>query len=147
MVSLWLAASAGAAALAITSGKTVLSGGAAFGAAAGILFSAGDVATKAAVSGRDHPVVAPAILAFYAGATVVLQLGFQRGGALTTAGIATLGTNAIPIAAAMTLFAEPLPEGVLGVIRWFPSRQPSPAPSLSRQGALHRQSAGCDRPP
>jgi transcription elongation factor GreA len=47
----------------------------------------------------------------------VLQLGFQRGGALTTAGIATLGTNAIPIAAAMILFGEPLPNGPLGVVR------------------------------
>jgi hypothetical protein len=44
-------------------------------------------------------------------------MGFQRGRALTTAGIATLATNAIPIAAAMTLFAEPLPAGPLGVVR------------------------------
>lgn len=117
LIALWLAVSAGAAAIAITSGKTVLSGGAAFGVAAGILFSAGDVATKAAVSGGDHLVLAPTILAFYAGGTVVLQLGFQRGRALTTAGIATLGTNAIPIAAAMTLFSEPLPAGALGLVR------------------------------
>jgi hypothetical protein len=44
-------------------------------------------------------------------------MGFQRGRALTTAGIATLGTNAIPIGAAMTLFAEPLPGGLLGLLR------------------------------
>lgn len=116
-IAIWLAASAGAAAGAIVFGRSALGGGAAFGVAAGILFAAGDVATKAAVSGSNHLAVAPAILGFYAGGTIVLQLGFQRGRALTTAGIATLGTNAIPIAAAMTLFAEPLPGGVLGLVR------------------------------
>jgi hypothetical protein len=117
LIGLWLGASAGAAALAIGSSAAVLSGGAAFGLAAGILFAAGDVATKAAVSGGDHLAVAPAIISFYAAGTIVLQMGFQRGRALTTAGIATLGTNAIPIAAAMTLFAERLPAGALGVVR------------------------------
>lgn len=116
-IGLWLAASAAAAAAAVTSGRRVLPGGAAFGVGAGILFAAGDIATKAAVSGGDHVAVAPTIVGFYAGGTVLLQLGFQRGRALTTAGIATLGTNAIPIAAAMTLFAEPLPAGPLGVVR------------------------------
>lgn len=117
LIALWLGASAGAAALAVTSGATVLRGGAAFGVAAGILFAAGDVGTKAAISGGDHLAVAPALVGFYASGTIVLQMGFQRGRALTTAGIATLGTNAIPIAAAMTLFAEPLPDGPLGVVR------------------------------
>jgi hypothetical protein len=117
LIALWLAASAGAATLAVTSGATVLRGGAAFGVAAGILFAGGDIATKAAVSGGGHLAVAPAIMGFYAAGTIVLQMGFQRGRALTTAGIATLGTNAIPIAAAMTLFAEPLPDGPLGGVR------------------------------
>jgi hypothetical protein len=117
LIALWLGASAGAAALAVGSGATALGGGAAFGLAAGVLFAAGDVATKAAVSGGDHLVVAPTIVAFYAAGTIVLQMGFQRGRALTTAGIATLATNAIPIAAAMTLFAEPLPDGPFGIVR------------------------------
>lgn len=117
LIALWLGASAGAAALAISSGATVLRGGAAFGLAAGILFAGGDVATKAVVSSGDHVAVIPAISGFYAAGTLVLQMGFQRGRALTTAGIATLGTNAIPIAAAMTLFAEPLPNGPLGIVR------------------------------
>jgi hypothetical protein len=117
LIALWLAASAGIATLAITWGAALLGGGAPFGVAAGILFAAGDIATKAAVSGGDHLAVAPAIVLFYAAGTTVLQLGFQHGRALTTAGIATLGTNAIPIAAAMTLFAEPLPDGPLGPIR------------------------------
>jgi len=116
-IALWLGGSAAAAAVALGSGRSALPGGAAFGLAAGILFAAGDVSTKAAVSGEGHIVLAPAIVGFYAGGTIVLQLGFQRGRALTTAGIATLGTNAIPIAAAMTLFSEPLPDGLLGVVR------------------------------
>jgi hypothetical protein len=117
LIALWLGASTAAAALAVTSGATVLPDGAAFGVAAGILFAGGDVATKAAVDSGGHAAVAPVALGFYTAGTIVLQVGFQRGRALTTAGIATLGTNAIPIAAAMTLFSEPLPGGPLGVVR------------------------------
>ena len=116
-IALWLGASAAAAALAIGWGIARAEAGAVLGAAAGILFAAGDVATKVMVGGGDHVLIAPAMVSFYAAGTAALQLGFQRGRALTTAGIATLGTNAIPIAAAMTLFAEPLPEGPLGVLR------------------------------
>jgi hypothetical protein len=118
LVAMWLGASAGAAAIAMTLAKTVLQGGVAFGVAAGILFGAGDVCTKVMVGeGGEHFVIVPAVIAFYGAGTIVLQIGFQRGSALTTAGIATLGTNAIPIAAAMTIFAEPLPGGLLGALR------------------------------
>jgi hypothetical protein len=116
-IAMWLGASAVAAVLAITSGATVLRGGAAFGVAAGVLFGAGDVSTKVMVGGGNHVAIAPAVIGFYGAGTIVLQMGFQRGRALTTAGIATLGTNAIPIAAAMTLFEEPLPAGPLGGLR------------------------------
>lgn len=116
-IALWLGASAAAAALAIGWGIARAEAGAVLGAAAGIFFAAGDVATKVMVGGGDHVLIAPAMVSFYAAGTAALQMGFQRGRALTTAGIATLGTNAIPIAAAMTLFAEPLPEGPLGVLR------------------------------
>ena len=50
-------------------------------------------------------------------AFVALQLGFQRGGALATAGTATLLTNALPIAAGIALFHERLPGGALGDVR------------------------------
>jgi hypothetical protein len=116
-IGMWLGASAAAAALAVTSGATVLRDGAAFGVAAGILFAAGDVSTKVMVDGGGQAAVAPAVIGFYAAGTIILQMGFQRGRPLATAGIATLGTNAIPIAAATTLFAEPLPGGLLGVVR------------------------------
>jgi hypothetical protein len=48
---------------------------------------------------------------------VALQLGFQRGGALATAGVATLFTNAVPIAAGMVVFGDGIPTGTLGVVR------------------------------
>ena len=53
-IAMWLGASTGAAVLAVTSGATVIRGGAAFGLAAGILFAAGDVSTKVVVEGGDH---------------------------------------------------------------------------------------------
>ena len=57
------------------------------------------------------------LIAFYGAGTAVLQAGFQRGGALTTAGLATLLTNALPIAAGMIVFREPLPGGWVGAVR------------------------------
>ena len=60
---------------------------------------------------------ARAMLAAQGLAFVALQFGFQRGGALATAGTATLLTNAVPIAAGVFLFNEHLPGGMLGVVR------------------------------
>jgi hypothetical protein len=61
--------------------------------------------------------LAPVMVVCYGAGTMLLQMGFQRGGALVTAGLATLLTNAIPIAAGMTIFHEPLPEGAFGALR------------------------------
>lgn len=116
-VGLWLAASAGAAAVAIRLLPRLVGAGAAFGLATGLLFAAGDVATKSAVEEGGHVAFVAALLACYAAGTGVLQAGFQRGDPLTTAGIATLFTNALPIAAGMTIFGEPLPGGWLGAVR------------------------------
>jgi enterochelin esterase-like enzyme len=115
--AVWMAASAGFAALAAGPAANVFARGAGLGSAAGILYAAGDVGTKAAVSGGFHVAFVPALLACHGLAFVALQLGFQRGSALTTAGLATLWTNALPIAAGMTVFGEPLPGGLLGVAR------------------------------
>jgi hypothetical protein len=54
------------------------------------------------------------LVACYAAGTSVLQAAFQHGSALTAAGIATLVTNAVPIAAGFVLFAEALPPGARG---------------------------------
>jgi S-formylglutathione hydrolase FrmB len=110
--AVWMVASAVVAAVAASPATA-----AGLGTAAGILYAAGDVGTKAAVSGSFHVWFVPALLACHGLAFVALQLAFQRGSALTSAGIATLWTNALPIAAGMVVFGEPLPGGVLGVAR------------------------------
>jgi hypothetical protein len=115
-VALWTAGSIIAAVLCIRLLPRVTGPGAAFGLAAGLLFAAGDIATKSAVDGGNVGFVAALIVCYGAG-TAVLQGGFQRGDALVTAGIATLLTNALPIVAGMTIFGEPLPEGWLGAVR------------------------------
>jgi hypothetical protein len=115
-VGAWLGASV-AVALALLGLARRLAGGAAFGLATGMLFAAGDVATKTAVGGGGRFAFVVALIACYGLGTSVLQAGFQHGNALVTAGVATLVTNAVPIAAGMTLFAEPLPHGALGAVR------------------------------
>jgi hypothetical protein len=116
-ISVWLVASAGAAGILIRLSGAI-GGGPAWGLAAGILFAAGDVSTKMAVSGgaADAAFLA-CLIVFYAAGTAVLQAGFQRGSALTTAGLATLLTNALPITAGMLVFHEPFPSGWVGAVR------------------------------
>jgi hypothetical protein len=116
-VTLWIAISLAAAALAAGPLARVLAGGAGLGIAAGILYAAGDVGTKAAVAGGARLAFVPVLLACHGLAFVALQLGFQRGDALATAGLASLWTNALPIAAGTLLFAESLPDGARGVAR------------------------------
>jgi drug/metabolite transporter (DMT)-like permease len=94
-----------------------LAPGAGLGAAAGLFYAAGDVGTKAAVGGGWRLGFIPVLLACHGLAFVCLQLGFQRGSALATAGVATLLTNAVPIAAGIVLFHEHLPGGALGAVR------------------------------
>ena len=117
-VALWLACSAAAAGgAALVGGRGALAPGAGLGAAAGLLYAAGDVGTKAAVAGGGRLGFVPALLACHGLAFVALQLGFQRGTALATAGVATLLTNALPIVAGTALFHEGLPGGALGALR------------------------------
>jgi hypothetical protein len=94
-----------------------LAAGAGLAIAAGVLYAAGDVGTKAAVLGGPWLLFVPALLACHGLAFVALQLGFQRGEALATAGVATLLTNALPIAGGLVLFHEALPGGLLGLVR------------------------------
>ncbi|HEY1366861.1 MAG TPA: hypothetical protein VGF23_07100 [Gaiellaceae bacterium] len=114
-VAAWMAVSVAVAGL--VAGTSRLAPGAALGVAAGVLYAAGDVGTKAAVAGGLALLFVPALLACHGLAFVSLQLGFQRGGALATAGLATLWTNALPIAAGTVLFGEGLPDGAAGVAR------------------------------
>jgi hypothetical protein len=116
-IAVWMAASALVALLSVGPGRRLLAAGAGFGVGAGFFYAAGDVGTKAAVGGGGRIAFVPALLAAHGLAFVLLQLGFQRGSALATAGVATLFTNAVPIVAGMVLFHEPLPHGLLGALR------------------------------
>jgi hypothetical protein len=116
-IVLWLAATAGAAILVVSAGRVMLGVAVAEGIAGGLFFSLGDVSTKVATQGGVRLVfVVPVILGYTLG-TWLLQLGYQRGGALTVAGLATLLTNAIPIAAGTIVLDEPVPSGVYGGLR------------------------------
>ncbi len=112
----WLVASTAFAGIAALSGAR-LAPGAGLGIAAGVLYGTGDAATKGAVGGGAWLLLVPVVLAAHGAAFVALQLAFQRGGSLTTAGTASLFTNALPIAAGLALFHERLPGGALGVVR------------------------------
>jgi hypothetical protein len=113
---LWLGASAGAAVVLIAV-PISLSRAAALGLAAGLLFADGDVSAKLVSFGGIWFLALVPLVACYAAGTSVLQAGFQHGSALTAAGIATLVTNAVPIAAGFVLFDEALPDGWQGVLQ------------------------------
>jgi drug/metabolite transporter (DMT)-like permease len=116
-IALWLGATAAAAALALASRRSILRGGVAYGIAGGLLFAAGDICTKLATSGGARLLFVFPLIAAYLLGTSLLQIGYQSGAALTVAGIATLLTNALPIAAGTVLLHESVPTGVLGAIR------------------------------
>ena len=106
------------AAVAAVPAAAVIRSGAGLAAAAGLLYSAGDVATKAAVGGTSPVLLFWALLPICHGlAFVALQLSFQRGTALATAGVSTLLTNVLPILAGLIVFSEHMPAGAAGLLR------------------------------
>jgi len=115
-VLLWLAASAGGA-VALIVVRIRLTRAAALGLATGLLFADGDISAKLLTYGGIWLLAILALVACYAVGTSVLQAAFQHGSALTAAGIATLVTNAVPIAAGFVLFREALPPGARGVLQ------------------------------
>jgi hypothetical protein len=116
-IGIWLGASAAAAGLALAAGRALHAEAVAYGIAGGLLFSCGDISTKLATQGGTRVTFALPAIAGYVLGTSLVQIGYQRGTALTIAGIATLLTNALPIAAGPVLLDEPLPGGILGVLR------------------------------
>jgi hypothetical protein len=116
-IILWLVVIAAVAVFVVTLGRRVLGVAVVEGIAGGLFFSLGDVSTKVATQGGPRLVfVLPLILGYTLG-TWLLQLGYQRGGALTVAGLATLLTNAVPIAAGTIVLDEPVPSGAYGALR------------------------------
>ena len=113
---IWLTASAGAA-VALMVVRTRFARAAQLGLAAGLLFASGDVSAKLVSFGGIWLVALPVLIACYATGTGVLQRAFQQGSALTAAGLATLVTNALPIAAGFVLFGETLPRDPRGALQ------------------------------
>lgn len=140
----WLTGSVIAAGIAVGPLARAVAPGAGLGIAAGILYAAGDVANKAAYGGRYW--LWPVLSAFHLVALIGLQLGFQRGGALATAGSANLLLNALPIVAGVTLYHEGIPSGFLGGARiaaftfviagavLLARSEPAPKPGLTQAG-------------
>jgi drug/metabolite transporter (DMT)-like permease len=116
-IALWLGATVGVAVLVLTSRRAFLRHGVAYGIAGGLFFAAGDICTKLATAGGARVLFVLPLIGGYLLGTSLLQIGYQSGAALTVAGIATLLTNAVPIAAGTVLLHEPVPTGALGVLR------------------------------
>jgi hypothetical protein len=116
-IAAWLGATCAAAVLTLVAGKRFVGAAAADGIAGGLLFSCGDISLKVATHGGARALFAFVAIAGYLLGTSLLQVGYQRGAALTIAGIATLLTNGLPIVAGPVLLDETLPSGALGVLR------------------------------
>jgi hypothetical protein len=151
-ITLWLAATAVAGIVVLTLGRTLFSGGMAVaeGIAGGMFFSIGDVSTKLVTQGGTRILFLVTLVLGYSLGTSLLQMGYQRGGALTVAGLATLLTYALPIGAGMIVLGEPMPRGALGAARILAfvvvsagavllahpeSPAPAPAPAIAAAGA------------
>jgi hypothetical protein len=115
-VALWLGCTA-AAALTLARTNVGLARGPALGLAAGLLFAGGDISAKLVVYGGIWFVAVVTLVLCYALGTSILQGAFQHADALTGAGLATLATNAIPIAAGFVVFGEELPRGARGALQ------------------------------
>lgn len=113
----WIGATAALALTALAIGRTKGKLAIAQGVAGGLFFSIGDFSTKLATQGGARLAFVITLIAGYTLGTSLLQLGYQRGGALTVAGLATLLTNAVPIAAGTVVLREPVPSGTLGALR------------------------------
>lgn len=116
-VLLWLGGTAALAGLVLAIGRKASARAISEGIAGGLFFSIGDFSTKLATQGGVRTAFVITLIVGYTLGTSLLQLGYQRGGALTVAGLATLITNALPIAAGTIVLHEPVPPGAWGVLR------------------------------
>jgi hypothetical protein len=116
-IVLWLGGTCALAAIVFTAGRAHVGAAAADGIAGGLLFSVGDISIKVATQGGARTAFTLAAIVGYLLGTSLLQIGYQRGAALTIAGLATLLTNALPIAAGNLLLHESLPTGDTKVLR------------------------------
>jgi hypothetical protein len=117
MILLWLGATGAAAVVVLAFARRVLGFAVAAAFAGGLFFSIGDISTKVATQGGVRVLFVVTLVLGYTAGTLLLQAGYQHGGALTVAGLATLLTNALPIAAGTVVLSEPVPPGVYGGLR------------------------------
>jgi len=116
-IVLWLGITAAVAIVLVVVGRARYGAAVATGVAGGLFFSIGDIATKVTTQGGARAAFVVILLLGYFLGTALLQIGYQAGAALTVAGLATLVTNALPIAAGTVILDEPLPRGALGAVR------------------------------
>jgi hypothetical protein len=116
-ILLWLGVTAGVAVVLVGVGRGRYGAAVANGLAGGLFFSIGDISTKVATQGGARLAFVATLVIGYSLGTALLQIGYQAGAALTVAGLATLTTNALPIAAGTVVLAEPLPTGAFGIVR------------------------------
>jgi hypothetical protein len=116
-VLLWLGFTASVALLLLALGRKLGAAAATNGLAGGLFFSIGDISTKLVTQGGPRVAFVITVILGYTLGTALLQVGYQAGGALTVAGLATLLTNAVPIAAGTIVLDEPVPGGVFGDLR------------------------------
>ncbi|MEI8105798.1 MAG: hypothetical protein WCH31_08170, partial [Actinomycetes bacterium] len=116
-VSLWLAVSGLLTLVAIGPAAPLLAPGAGLGLAAGLMYAAADVGTKAAVGGGMSLLFIAPVWACHGLAFTLIQLAFQRGRALATAGLSSFCTNALPILGGIVVYHEQVPGGTLGALR------------------------------
>lgn len=116
-IALWLGICAAVALGLLILGRTVGSVAVTHGVAGGLFFSIGDVSTKIVTQGGVRVGFLATLVLGYVVGTGLIQVGYQSGGSLTVAGLATLFTNAVPIAAGTIVFHEHVPSGALGALR------------------------------
>jgi hypothetical protein len=116
-ILVWLGVMAAVAIAVFVLGRRFVGVAVADGIAGGLFFAIGDISTKVATQGGARVAFVVTLIIGYTLGTALLQLGYQAGGALTVAGIATLLTNALPIAAGTIVLGEPVPDGALGGLR------------------------------
>ena len=117
LLLVWLGATAVVALIVLGIGHRIGGLAVAEGIAGGLFFSVGDISTKLVTDGGLRLMFIVGLVAGYTIGTSLLQLGYQRSNALTVAGLATLFTYALPIAAGMVVLGEPVPPGALGEAR------------------------------
>ncbi|HEX4518116.1 MAG TPA: hypothetical protein VH063_00910 [Gaiellaceae bacterium] len=118
-ILLWLGVTAFVAVVFVAVGRARYGAAVANGIAGGLFFSIGDISTKVATEGGARAAFVVILILGYSIGTALIQIGYQAGAALVVAGLATLITNGLPIAAGTVILDEPLPSGALGVIRVF----------------------------